>query len=156
MKINLWTAALAATGTISIISVARADGVGSLSSSILSGYVDTSAQWNLGTGDEKAPRYAYGGASKADGFNLNVVKVTLEKAPEAGGWSAGYKVDTVYGPDADSLATQSTGVMGDFAIKQAYVDLQVPVGNGIHFKVGVWDKIIGFESFESVDNPNFT
>jgi hypothetical protein len=128
-----------------------------LSSTTLSGYVDTSMQWNFGTGDANVPNYAFGGPSKADGFNLNVVKVTLEKPIDPkGGWAAGYKVDLLYGPDANTLATQSTGVASDFAIKQAYVALQAPVGNGLTFKMGVWDTLMGYEVFESINNPNFT
>lgn len=159
MKMNLWTSGLVAVGTISLASVAFAEDAPTLSvlsNTTISGYVDTSAQWNLGTGNANAPRYAFGGASKADGFNLNVVKLTLEHAVEPEGWGAGYKVDLLFGPDADSLATQSTGIAGDFGIKQAYVDLRAPVGNGLDFKVGVWDSIIGYESFESVNDPNFT
>jgi hypothetical protein len=41
-------------------------------------------------------------------------------------------------------------------VKQAYVALHAPVGNGLDFKVGVWDTIIGYEVFESGSNPNFT
>lgn len=168
MKMNLWTTGLLAIGAVSLASVAKADDsiVSTLSSTTLTGYVDTSAQWNLGTGDANAPRYAYGGANKADGFNLNVIKVSLEKAPAEFGdsWAAGYKVDLLFGPDANGYApngvtgigTVSTGTPADFAIKQAYVDLKVPVGNGLDVKLGVWDTIIGFESFESVNDPNFT
>ena len=32
------------------------------------------------------------------------------------------------------------------AIRQAYMTLRTPVGNGIDWKVGVWDTIIGYES----------
>ena len=39
------------------------------------------------------------------------------------------------GPDANVLGTASTGLGTDFAIKQAYVALRVPVGNGLDFKV---------------------
>lgn len=129
----------------------------SLSQTTLSGYVDTSAQWNIGTGNAHVPNYSFGGSGKADGFNLNVVKLSLEKplSPEED-WSAGYKVDLLYGPDANALATQSTGFTGDFAVKQAYVALHTPVGNGLDFKVGVWDTIIGYEVFDSINNPNFT
>jgi hypothetical protein len=129
----------------------------SLTPTTLNGYVDTSAQWNLGTGNAHVPTYGFGGPSKADGFNLNVVKLTLEKpfSPEED-WSAGYKVDLLYGPDANTLATQSTGITGDFAVKQAYVALHTPIGNGLDFKAGVWDTAMGYEVFESVNNPNFT
>jgi len=60
------------------------------------------------------------------------------------------------GPDANTLGTVSTGVGADFAIKQAYVALRAPVGNGLDFKVGVFDSIIGYEPTEAVNNPNFT
>jgi hypothetical protein len=156
MKMNLWTTGLVAAGAVSLASVAQSSPVTALSTTTISGYVDTSAQWNMGTGDVNAPRYAYGGAAKADGFNLNVVKLTLEQAPDMSEWSAGYKVDLVFGPDANSLATQSSGAASDFAIKQAYVVVRAPVGNGIDFKVGVFDTIVGYESFESVNDPNFT
>jgi hypothetical protein len=161
MKMNLWTTGLVAMGAVSLASVAHSaespSVITALSSTTLSGYVDTSAEWNLGTGNNNAPGYAFGGANKADGFNLNVVKLTLERGPDAADdWGAGYKVDLLFGPDADALATSSTGVASGFAIKQAYVDLKAPLGNGIDFKVGVWDTIIGYESFDSVNDPNFT
>jgi hypothetical protein len=164
MKYNRWTLGLAAVGVVSLASAVRAEEkpspvITALSSTTLSGYVDTSAQWNLGTGNANNPGYAFNAPSKADGFNLNVVKLTLQKdADAAEGWGAGYKVDLLFGPDADLFATQSTLSTGksDFAVKQAYVDLKAPVGNGIEFKIGVWDTIIGYEVFESGNNPNFT
>jgi hypothetical protein len=36
------------------------------------------------------------------------------------------------------------------------VALRTPVGNGIDWKVGVFDTIIGYEVFEAGSNPNFT
>jgi hypothetical protein len=64
-----------------------------LSSTVISGYVDTSAQWNLGTGNANAPAYLFGGPSKSDGFNLNVVKLVIAKDPTpSDDWGAGYKV----------------------------------------------------------------
>lgn len=163
MKFNKWTVGLAAVGAVSLASAAQAQDKASgalapLSSTTLSGYVDTSMQWNLGTGDSHAPAYKYGGPTKADGFNLNAIKVTLEKPLDESEWAAGYKVDLFMGPDADTLGTQSILSTGksDFAIKQAYVALRAPIGNGLDFKVGVFDSIIGYESTESVNNPNFT
>jgi hypothetical protein len=129
----------------------------SLSSMTISGYVDTSAQWNAGTGDANTPAYAFGRTGKADGFNLNVVKLTLEKPVDSNQeWGAGYKVDLLFGPDADALATQSSGPAADFGVKQAYVALHAPVGNGLDFQMGVWDTIIGYEVTDSVNDPNYT
>jgi hypothetical protein len=128
-----------------------------LSSTTISGYVDTSAQWNIGTGNINVPGYAFGGASKADGFNLNAVKLALEKPLDATDqWASGYKVETLFGPDANTLATQSSGTASDFAIKQAYVAMRAPVGNGLDLKMGVWDTIIGYEVTDAPSNPNFT
>ena len=161
-KMNKKVLKLVASGSVAIPFVLHADEKPSvvataLNSTMLSGYVDTSAQWNFGTGNANAPGYLFGGSSKADGFNLNVVKLVLERPADlSDGWGAGYKVDLLFGPDANIYGTQSTGVTADFAIKQAYVDLKAPVGNGLEFKVGVWDTILGYEVFETTINPNFT
>ena len=162
MKCNPWTLALLGAGLVSLPSITHAEEkpnavLTALTATTLSGYVDTSAQWNIGTGNANLPPYAFGGSGKADGFNLNVVQVKLEKPIDAtDAWAAGYKVDLIFGPDANSLATQSSGVAADFGIKQAYVALHAPVGNGLDFKLGVWDTIMGYEVFESGNNPNFT
>jgi len=154
--------ALVGAGLVSLPAVIQAEEKPSsvltaLSSTTLSGYVDTSAQWNFGTGNANLPPYAFGGSSKADGFNLNVVRLVLEKPIDtADAWSAGYKADLIFGPDANSLATQSSGTKADFGVKQAYVALHAPVGNGLDFKVGVWDTLIGYEVFQSGENPNYT
>jgi hypothetical protein len=168
MKCNQWTLALAALGLVSLASVARADDKPSplltaVSSTTLSGYVDTSMQWNLGTGNANVPAYTFNSPSKADGFNLNVVDLNLEKdADAADSWGAGYRVELWMGPDADALGTQSafgnglTASAGDFAVKNAYVDLKAPLGNGLDAKIGVWDTPIGYEVADSPNNPNFT
>ena len=66
---------------------------------------------------------------------------------------AGYKVETLLGPDATWLpGALSSGV----ALKQAYVALRAPVGNGLDFKIGQFDPIIGYEVTDSYANPNFS
>lgn len=165
MKFNKWTAGLVAVGAVSLASVAQADEKPSplmtaVSSTVISGYVDTSAEWNPGTGNNFVPGYAYNSPGKADGFNLDSVKVSLEKPLDESQWAAGYKVDLFFGPDANTLGTTSTGLgkASDFVIKQAYVSLRTPIAGttGIDWKLGVWDTIIGYESTEDPNNPNFT
>ena len=161
MRLNQWTFGLAAAGVIRIASVAGAEEATSpvltaLSSTTLSGYVDTSAIWRPGTGNLTGAG-AFTGGAKQDGFNLNVIKLTLEKPLDEGQWSAGYKVDLLFGPDANVFATTSSGVnTSDFGIKQAFIALRAPIGNGLDFKLGVWDTIIGYEVFESPNNPNYS
>jgi hypothetical protein len=164
MKCNAWTLGLLSAGVVSLPAVIQAEEKPSslltaLSATTVSGYVDTSAQWNMNTGDANVPNYNFGGPGKADGFNLNVVKLSIEKPVDsADAWGAGYKVDLLFGPDANAFATQSSGLGSgtDFGVKQAYVALHAPVGNGLDFKLGVWDTIIGYEVFESINNPNVT
>jgi hypothetical protein len=164
MKCNAWTLGLLSAGLVSLPAILQAEEKPStvltaLSATTLSGYVDTSAQWNLGTGDLSVPNYTYGGPSKADGFNLNAVKISLEKPVDAADqWGAGYKVDLMAGPDANAFGNQSSGfgTGADFAVRQAYVALHAPLGNGVDFKIGVWDPIMGYEVTDAPSNPNFT
>jgi len=168
MKLNKWTLALAGVGNVSLGSVARAEEqhtIGTaLQSTILSGYVDTSANWwmgSRGTTSTGLPGRSFDGADKQDGFNLNAVKLTLEKPlGDENSWSAGYKADLVFGPDANYYSTTLNGGIAspsdDFAIKQAYVSLRAPVGNGLDLKLGVWDTVVGYEFFESGSNPNYS
>src|SRR6266487_1152773 len=163
MKFNKWTLALAAGGVVSLGSIAQAEEkpmsqvMTAVSSTTLSGYVDTSAIWKFGTGNANLPGRQFDGPGKQDGFNLNVVGLTLSKPLSEEQWAAGYKADLLFGPDANTFKSLIGEVGGsDLAIKQAYVALRVPFGNGIDWKVGVFDPIIGYESFESYLNPNYS
>jgi hypothetical protein len=178
MKFDKWTLGLAALGVVSLSSAARAEEKmtalqSALSATTISGYVDTSAQWNIGkqaSGGDPGyfPVYSFGGADKADGFNLNVVQLTIAKALDEAEWASGYRVDLWFGPDANRLASASTfhtasyelypddGASADLAIRQAYVALRAPLGNGLDVKIGVFDSPLGYESLESGNNPNYT
>src|SRR5436190_14196742 len=91
MKFNKWTLGLAAVGVVSLASAVKAEEkacsvMTALSSTTLSGYVDTSAQWNFGNGNNaNGPLYKFG-PGKADGFNLNAVQLRLEKPLDESEW----------------------------------------------------------------------
>ena len=164
MKVNKWTMSLAALGLVSLPAAALADESDkmnnvwtALSSTTIKGYVNTSMHWDTGTGNVPAPGFAFN-AGKQDGFNLNAAKVTIERPLDEAQWAAGYTLDLIFGPDATTYATtlDSAGDASPAAIKQAYVALRAPVGNGLDFKVGVFDTIIGYESFDAGNNPNYT
>ena len=167
MKFNQWTLGLAALGVVSLASAAKAEEKmnavqAALSSTTISGYVDTSIQWNPGTGNASVAPVSFQGPGKADGFNLNVVQLTIANALDESEWASGYRADLWFGPDANTLGSQSISAgaskasSGDFAIRQAYVALRTPVGNGIDWKVGVFDTVIGYETLESGSNPHYT
>ena len=164
MKVNKWTMGLAALGLVSIPATSsaeegKASGIlTALSSTTISGYVNTSIHWNTGTGNDNLPVHGYNTQQKADGFNLDVVKLQIEKPLDEAQWSAGYKAELLFGGDAGAYGTtlDQNGDGSAAAIKQAYVALRAPVGNGLDFKVGAFDTVIGYEVFDAGNNPNYT
>jgi hypothetical protein len=184
MKFNKWTVGLAAIGVVSLASVARADEAKmnqvqtALSNTTISGYVSASFNWAMSPGGNGYQNSPAAGipfqGDKQDGFNLDVVKLSIAKPQDESPWASGYQVDLLFGPDAvgynPSANAQSTvgttvgttqynasgATLSDFGIKQAYIVLRTPVGNGIDWKVGVFDSPLGYESFDAGSNPNFT
>lgn len=160
MKYNPWTLGLAAAGLVTLPAATQAEEklnplLTAVTPTSLSGAVSTSIHWNPGTGNAfTSPRLYQQG--KADGFNLDVVSLTLDKPLDESQWAAGYHVDLWFGPDANTFASQSSGTTADLAIKQAYVALRTPFGNGLEWKVGVFDSVIGYESHDSSKDPNYS
>ncbi len=157
MKVNQWTMGLAAAGVISFAAVAQAEEkpthqvLTAVSSTALSGYVSTSVGWTPGNTVNAVP---YSFAKPGDGFNLDVIDIKLSSALAEGEWASGYNVELWLGPDAAGLGHNLTA--GSIAIKNANVALNIPVGNGIQAKIGIFDTVVGYESANSIDNPNYS
>ena len=164
MKYNQWTLALASAGVVSLNAIANADEhmannlLNHVSKTTISGYVDTSAIWAIGEGgNANFPGRTNDGTDYVDGFNLNVVELSLASPLDESDWAAGYQVDLWLGPDSKWLASNTFGGdNADLGIKQAYVHLRAPVGNGLELKMGHFDTIIGYEVGSSPANPNFS
>src|SRR5205823_687376 len=99
-----------------------------LSATTISGYVDTSVVWNPGTDNSRPAPFGLN-ARKQDGFNLNSVDIKIAKPMEEGQWSSGYTAELMFGPDAAGITGGGAGELGQ-AVRQAYVSLRMPVGNG--------------------------
>ncbi len=165
MKLNKWTLGLVAAGLVSLSANAEEKMVTTplltaLSSTTISGYIDTSAHWNPGTGNANPAPYSFN-AGKQDGFNLNSVMLSLSKPLEEGQWSSGYQLDLSFGPDSGAVNNAVTGgLLSNLGlsehIRQAYVALRAPVGNGLDIIFGRFDTILGYESSDSYKNPNYT
>jgi hypothetical protein len=164
MRVNKWTVGLAAAGLVTLAPAVLAQTTNApaaapapvpipmltaLSATTISGYVDTSAVWNPGTGNAHPAPFAFN-AGKQDGFNVDAVDVKIAHPQDETGWSAGYVAELSYGPDAEAIDG------GAYPIRQAYVALHMPVGNGIDWQLGRWDNLLGYESSDSYKNPNFT
>jgi hypothetical protein len=159
MKIEKWTLGLAAVGLVTLSPVVVAQTTNAvpqiipvqtaLSATTISGYVDTSAVWNPGTGNANPAPYAFN-AGKQDGFNLDSVDLKIARAEDESQWAAGYVGEISLGPDAVAIDG------GAYPIRQAYVELKVPIGNGIDFQLGRWDNLLGYEGSDAYKNPNWT
>jgi hypothetical protein len=177
MKFNKWTLGLAAVGAVSLASAARADEMKlsqvqtALSNTTISGYVSSSMNWTLDPNGTANYNNSPAGniplqRSKQNGFNLDVVKLSISKPEDNTPWAAGYQADLLFGPDAvgwnpsqtssANPAVGPTAAESDFAIQQAYVVINTPLGNGIDWKVGVFNTVVGYESFDAGNNPNYT
>jgi len=171
MKFNKWTLGLAAVGAVSMASAVRADEAKlsqvqtALSNTTISGYVSSSMNWEFDPGNSQVPNSPGGQiplqTGKANGFNLDVVKLSIAKPEDATPYASGYQVDLLFGPDANGYdlgVSSNTGTQSasDFGILQAFVTLNTPVGNGIDWKVGQFNTVIGYESFDAASNPNYT
>jgi hypothetical protein len=158
MKIEKWTLGLAAIGLVTLAPALLAQSGAvpqlvpvqtALTATTISGYVDTSAVWNPGTGNANPAPYGLN-AGKQDGFNLNAVDIKIAKAADEGKWSAGYVAELSYGPDAQAIDG------GAYPLRQAYVDLKMPVGNDLDWRIGRWDSLLGKESSDTMNNANYT
>jgi hypothetical protein len=155
MKFNKWTLGLAAVGVVSMASAVNADETTklspvetALSTTTISGSVDTAAQYNPGDAVQ-SPN------NKVDNFSLNSVTVSLDRPMDESPWAAGYHIDLNAGTDAINAFNTSKD---DYTvgIRQAYVALRTPVGNGIDWKMGAFDGVTGYESNTGYLNPNYT
>ena len=158
MKMNKWTVGLAAAGVVSLSSVAQAQEAAAnavqtkLATTSLSGYVSTSFNWVAGDDTGAQTGYRLGDAEN-DQFSLDVISLSLGSPAGSGEWATGYNVQLWLGPDSDNLGV---GGGGGAAVKNAYIELRVPVGSGLDLQVGRFDTIIGYEGIDYNNNPFFS
>lgn len=129
---------------------------------VLSGYVDAGYIYNFNTPTQRPGT----DSTRSGDFDVNAVKLALEKGftenydPKALGdeFQAGFRVDLMYGEDVASVGgtNGAGGLSDDFFLEQAYVQLLIPVGNGLTVKVGKFVTILGYEVIERPSNLNIT
>jgi len=135
----------------------------------ISGYVDTSYVVNLANWNNTGPVAGSSNRNtgrvfdnQADAFNVNAFKLTIQKDKDSGKFPAGFRTDLIYGNDANVLngASIPNGAAGfnesALFVEQAYVNLGVPIGNGIDVKLGKMVSLMGYEVIESPANWQFS
>lgn len=93
-----------------------------------------------------------------DQFELNAIKVALDRPYAADRFDAGVHADVLVGQNATVL--RSTGFnLGDQGdITQLYITLNIPTpnGNGLQLKAGKMVTLLGQEVLEDVANPSWS
>jgi len=94
-------------------------------------------------------------------FNLDQVKLTLEKPLDEADFAAGYRIDLLYGTTARLIhATRADGSTFDLGqdgdLEQAYVQFRLPVGNGLDVKFGKFVTLLGNEVIDAPGNWNYS
>lgn len=132
--------------------------VSSMSEVTLTGFVQASYFYNTRTPqDGKSDGYLWNTTDNS--FSLNKMKVTLASKPvERSGetWDAGFRTSLMFGEDAAVLNTGGER-QGLEAVREAFVDLNVPVGTGLNIKAGQLISLLNYESGDGgAANANFS
>jgi len=132
--------------------------VSALSSVSLSGFVSASYFYDTSHPPGGVPP-GYLWNRRADEFTLNKVKLTLASPPaERSGdkWDAGYRVSLIFGQDAPIVNTKASTV-GFENLREAYVELNVPLGTGLNVRLGELISLLNYESGDGgAANDNFS
>lgn len=95
----------------------------------------------------------------SDSFSLNKVKVTLASPPvQSSGdkWDAAYRASLIWGQDAP-IVNSGASTVGFQNLREAYVELNVPVGTGLNVKAGELISLLNYESGDGgAANDNFS
>jgi len=104
-------------------------------------------------------------------YMLNQVDLFVSRDVDLKKFDVGGKVEVLYGTDASAihsnglmLGNESSRDLGDdnlhpqyqFDIEQAYVDVALPVGNGLKVRAGKFDTLLGYESINPNSNPFYS
>lgn len=130
--------------------------VRSMSEVTISGFVQASYFYNTRKpADGMSDGYLWN--TKDNSFSLNKFKLTAASKPVANDkWDAGFKASLMFGEDASQLNTP--GNHSSFNdLREAYVELNIPIGTGINVKAGELISLLNYESGDGgAANPNFS
>jgi hypothetical protein len=94
-----------------------------------------------------------------DNFTVNKVKLTFASPPaERSGdkFSAGVRVSLIAGQDAP-IVNSGSGITGFDWLREAYVEMNVPIGTGLNVRAGELISLLNYESGDGgAVNANFS
>jgi hypothetical protein len=120
--------------------------VTALSEVKISGFVSTSYFYDVGNSKDSHPA-GYLWNTSLNSFTINKVKLTLASPDvDKDQWSAAYRASFIWGQDAPIVDTGGTKDNGFNWIREAYLELNIPIGTGLDFKAGELISLLNYES----------
>src|ERR1051326_470650 len=155
-------------GSTQNVAVAKADipqkSLDCLGQTEISGFVSASYLYDFNKTHGSQTVVGRSFDTHANQFAVNKFKLALEKPIDYNptNWIVGYRADLIFGQDAAVIhsadnphgTTFNLGNDGD--LEQAFVDVNVPIGNGLKVIVGKTVTLMGVEVIEEVANPNWS
>lgn len=132
--------------------------VKALSQTTISGFVTASYFYDFSEPNDQISN-GYLWNQQHNNFTLNKFKLTLASPPvERSGdkWDAAYRASLILGDDAPIVNTGGN-TQGLEDLREAYVELNVPLGTGLNVRAGQLISLLNFESGDGgAVNPNFS
>lgn len=134
--------------------------VGAMSDITISGFVQASYFYNTDhPADGLSDGYLFN--TKDNSFSINKVKLTVASKPvETDKWDAGFRTSLIFGDDAPVLNSPGGSGAANTSfndLREAYVELNVPIGTGLNIKAGELISLLNYESGDGgAANPNFS
>ena len=122
----------------------------------ISGFVQASYFYNTAhPKDGMSDAYLWN--TKDNSFSLNKFKLTVASKPVASDkWDAGFKASLMFGEDAPQLNTPGNNSSFN-DLREAYVELNAPIGTGLNIKAGELISLLNYESGDGgAANVNFS
>jgi hypothetical protein len=131
--------------------------VAALSSITLSGFVESSYFYDAASSKDNHPA-GYLWNTSLNSFTINKIKLTLASPNvDKEKWDAAYRVSFIWGSDAPIVDTASTKDAGFSWVREAYVELNVPIGTGLDIRAGELISLLNYESGDGgAANGNFS
>jgi hypothetical protein len=131
--------------------------VSALTDITLSGFVSTSYFYDVGNHQDNHPA-GYLWNTSLNSFTINKIKLTLASpAVDKTKWDAAYRVSFIWGQDAPITDTGSTHDPGFSWLREAYAELNIPIGTGLDVKAGELISLLNYESGDGgAANGNFS
>ena len=131
--------------------------MGALTEISISGFVSASYFYDAANSKDNHPA-GYLWNTALNSFTINKVKLTLASpAVNKDKWDAAYRASFIWGQDAPIVDTGSTGNNGFSWLREAYVELNIPIGTGLDVKAGELISLLNYESGDGgAVNANFS